>query len=101
MGSLACDQFVVLDERSAEDNTCLVYHRTSTMPEGSDEAEWDEEKLLHEWKVWRVKFVVAWQVCATVCQGDDVITTLWADKTKAYWDENGIFQLPHLEGQRP
>ncbi|PQE17221.1 hypothetical protein CJF31_00005618 [Rutstroemia sp. NJR-2017a BVV2] len=96
-GNIEWDEFVVLDKRSAKDNTCLVYHRLQYMPEGSAEDEWDKEKLIYEWKVWRVKFLVAWQLVAGLSMGDDVEFSIWEDEKKAYTDENGVLQLPYLE----
>ncbi|KAM3064685.1 hypothetical protein ACMFMG_011284 [Clarireedia jacksonii] len=97
IGAIAWDEFVVLDERSAKDNTCLVYHRTQHMPEGSAEDEWDEEKLIYEWKVWRVKFLVAWNLVAGLSMGDDIVFSIWENENEAYTDEDGVFQLPYLE----
>ncbi|KAI9642134.1 hypothetical protein NHQ30_008936 [Ciborinia camelliae] len=98
--SLAKNEFVVLDERSARDDTCLVYHRMSSMPEGSAEDEWDEESLVHEWKVWRVKFLVAWHLCVSLDNGDDVVFSIWEEEKAAYVDRDGIFQLAYLEQDR-
>ncbi|PQE23554.1 hypothetical protein CJF31_00006197 [Rutstroemia sp. NJR-2017a BVV2] len=89
IGAIAWDEFVILDERSVEDNTCLVYHRLSRMPEGSDGVEWDKEKLIHEWKGWRVKFLVAWALVAGLSMADDVVFSIWEDEKDAYWDEHG------------
>jgi hypothetical protein len=97
VGAIAWDQFVILDERSVKDNTCLVYHRKSYMPEGPDEDDWIEEKLIHEWMVWRVRFVVAWNLVAGLSMGDDVVFSIFENKKDAYLDEHGVFQLPYLE----
>lgn len=88
---------MVLDERSAKDHTCVVYHRIETMPEGSAEDEWDEEKLIFEWRFWRVKFLLAWHLCVSLNNGDDVVFDIWEDEKDAYVDEDGVFQLPYLE----
>ncbi|PQE19133.1 Amino acid permease protein [Rutstroemia sp. NJR-2017a BBW] len=96
-GAIEWDEFVILDERSVKDNTCLVYHRTSRMPEGSYDVDWDKEKLIYEWQCWRVKFLVAWGLIAELNFADDVVFSIWEDKKDAYWDEHGVFQLPYLE----
>lgn len=97
-GSIAWDEFVVLDSRSVEDkNTCLVYHRVKRMPEGSAEDEWDEEKLTCEWKVWRVKFLMAWWLVSGLNMGDDVMFDVFEDEKDTYTDKDGVLQMPYME----
>lgn len=97
-GSLAWNEFVVLDSQSAEDkNTCLVYHCVQRMPEGSPEDEWDEEKLIRTWKVWRVKFLMAWWLISGLESNDSVLFDIMEDGKDIYTDKDGILQWPYME----
>ncbi|KAB8300365.1 hypothetical protein EYC80_000548 [Monilinia laxa] len=97
-GSIAWDEFVVLDSRSTEDKTtCLVYHRVQRMPEDSADDEWDEEKLIYEWKVWRVKFLMAWWLITGLNNNDDALFDVMEDEKDTYTDYDGVLQMPYME----
>lgn len=96
-GAIARLEFVVLDPRSIEDNTCLVYHRVDRMPEDSPGDEWDEDKIILEWKVWRVKFLVAWWLITGLGFADDVMFDTMEDEKDTYTDKDGGFQMPYKE----
>ncbi|TGO50354.1 hypothetical protein BCON_0185g00050 [Botryotinia convoluta] len=97
-GGIEWYQFVVLDSQSAEDkSTCLVYHCVKRMPEDSAEDEWDEKKLVSEWKVWRVKFLVAWWLISGLCMNDQALFQVFEDEKDTYTDKDGVLQMPYLE----
>ncbi|QSZ35506.1 hypothetical protein DSL72_008376 [Monilinia vaccinii-corymbosi] len=97
-GSIAWNEFVVLDSRSAEDNnTCVVYHRVQSMPDDSAGDEWDAEKLISEWRVWRVKFLMAWWLIAGLNNNDDVMLDVMEDEKDTYTDKDGVLQMPYME----
>ncbi|RAL67443.1 hypothetical protein DID88_008198 [Monilinia fructigena] len=86
-GSIAWNEFVVPDPRSAEDKTtCLVYHHVQRMPEDSADDEWDEEKLIYEWKVWRVKFLMAWWLITGLNNNDEAMFDVMEDENNTYTD---------------
>jgi hypothetical protein len=96
-GEISFQTFVVLDERSIRDGTALVHHRYEKMPEGSEEDEWDEEKLIREWKVWRVRFVAAWFLCANLWHSEDLLDSILENPRNAYVDSQGILHLAYFE----
>lgn len=100
---LSEDSFVVLDQRSIRESTCEVHYRYEYMPtpEGYDGAppDWDEEKLVREYRVWRIKYRTAWHFLAglwhipqEVVQGLDT-----GGSRSTYVDEEGILQQAYVE----
>lgn len=96
-GEISFQTFVVLDQRSVQDGTALVYHRYEKMPDGSEEDEWDEDKLIREWKAWRVRFVAAWFLCANLWHSPDLLDSIMEGGVDAYVDSQGVLQLAYFE----
>lgn len=67
------------------------------MPEDSAEDEWDEVKLINEWKVWRVKFLMAWWLITGLNNNDDVMFDVMEDEKDTYTDHEGVLQMPYME----
>jgi hypothetical protein len=88
--------FIVLDTRSIADSTCEVHYRYDHMPEG-DWREHDKALEIQDWKMWRVRFRMAWPLLAGLWHGPEDVFELFEGGRNAYIDENGITQLPAVE----
>jgi hypothetical protein len=99
-GDISRSSFVILDERSIKDGTCIVYHKWEHMAEGNEEEDWDEEKVVKEWLVWRVKFLTAWCIVAGLWSGTENMQMVFENKSDAHTDENGVFQLVYFENSK-
>jgi hypothetical protein len=97
VGEISFQTFVILDQRSTQDGTAIVYHLYRKMPEGSEEDEWDEDKLIREWKGWRVRFVAAWFLCANLWHSPDLLDSIIEGGVNAYVDGQGVLQLAYFE----
>jgi hypothetical protein len=84
----------VLDTRSNADWTCEVHHRFRRMPNVEDE--WDSAKAIKTWKVFRVKFLIAWFLIQQLEMGDDEIENM-TDGKDQYVDRFGVLQMPWYE----
>jgi len=89
-GEIADLSYVVLDSRSAEDGNCEVHYRYDYIPD-------DEENEVQEWKVWRVKFRVAWPLLAGLWHSPGDVFSFFENGRDAYTDANGVTQLAWLE----
>jgi hypothetical protein len=68
------------------------------MPEeGSEEDEYDEAKLIREWKPWRVRFMAAWFLCAILWHNPDHLDLFVEERREAYVDAQGILQMAFFE----
>ena len=95
-GELSTYSFIVLDIRSTEDGTCEVHYLWDHMPD-REALEYVESEARHEWKVWRVKFRVAWPMLAGLWHAPEDMLDQFEDGVRAYVDENGVAQLPGIE----
>lgn len=95
-GELSNSSFIVLDKRSIADLTCEVHYRYDHMPEG-EWLEYDKALEIQEWKVWRVRFRMAWPLLAGLWHGPEDIFDMFEGGTKAYIDEKGVAQLAAVE----
>ncbi|KAH8597793.1 hypothetical protein B0O99DRAFT_592345 [Bisporella sp. PMI_857] len=89
------DTFVVLDERTARDKTCVMYHLWRHVPE-EDEG-WDEDGVIEVWLEFRVKFAVAWLLAIGLCHDADMLVQTIRDPHRGSLDADGVWQLPMFE----
>lgn len=103
-GEISNEMFVVLDDRSAQDNTCLLYFLYEVPAELAGPEVGDEEGVEYYedseliWKIWRVKFLVAWMLSANLWFNPSLTFGLWAKGEKDYYiDERGVLQYADFE----
>lgn len=96
--SLAQDDFIVLDARSAEDNTCLAYTwncRMSPARLREDCNAWGGSDMIYEWIEWRIHFLVAahwiFALHEAPVLGDFEIGQ------GMYFNDKGILLMPEIE----
>ncbi|KIN06591.1 hypothetical protein OIDMADRAFT_50071 [Oidiodendron maius Zn] len=90
-------QHLKVFNHSTQDGTAIVYHRYTSIPEGSEKDEWDEDKLMREWRAWRVRFVATWFLCASLWHSPDLLDTNMEGGVDAYIDDQGVLQLACFE----
>lgn len=90
--------FVVLDQQSLEDGTCLVYNHHIMKAPGHEDDEWEEDTpTVWVWKPWRVKFVMAWFLCAGFWHNADLVLELLEEGKDRYINDRGIVTFADLE----
>jgi len=97
-GTIEKRMFIILDAQSSVDGTCLLYFYWSEDVSPDEDAndnvstEWTEE-----WKVYRVKFLMAWHLASSLWHRADLVFRGFKDMKKNYVDANGILQFPGIE----
>ncbi|ESZ91222.1 hypothetical protein SBOR_8396 [Sclerotinia borealis F-4128] len=86
--------FAVLDARSIEDQTVVLWTYLESMPaELAEIGEWDEEKKIVEWRDFRVEFSKACWVVGLLEEKPQLFIEGVERKEGAYVDEDGILRV--------
>ncbi|KAL1636577.1 hypothetical protein SLS56_001162 [Neofusicoccum ribis] len=89
------DTFVVLDDRSARDKTCVVMYYEERMPEDLRErGEWVDERAEKFWLSWRVPMRTAYGVTALLEMTPHLMVELFEEDGP---DEDGVFHYTEIE----
>ncbi|KAB8291585.1 hypothetical protein EYC80_006385 [Monilinia laxa] len=86
--------FAVLDSRSIEDQTVVLWTYLETMPaEIAERGEWDESKKIVEWKDFRVEFNVACWVVGVLETTPQLFVEIVEKGQGAQVDGNGVLKV--------
>lgn len=70
----------------------MLFYYLVSMPEGLEEEDGDETKVIREWKEFRVEFtIVSW--VASILETKPFLLIQELEEEVDYFDENGIFRM--------
>lgn len=98
-----CDQFFILDSRSAEDNAGVFWYHLGFHPLVREyDEDWNESDgydVVHTWVSWRIPFSQFWGMATGFWHVGSEMMDIINEESEAYTDDTGVTHFPSLEAR--